>query len=191
MSSRPLRPILTAARAEAELARHGYVGLEHLFISLTKPECPETAALLAEFGITTEGARDVVRQVISSGQGDGPAYDSATLLATLGIDLDEIRRCVDTKFGPNAISDLYASPLGWSLRRRGPLCGPALSPDLKRVVDKTLGHCWDTSPPNLHERLLLNSMDSDGRGMGTVLEQLGIPSGSLRSALATRLQRVS
>ena len=191
LSSRPLSTVLAAAAAEANRARHGYVGLEHLFISLTRPEFPETAGLLIEFGVTTEAARDVVQQVVSAGNGDGPAYDSAALLATLGIDLDEIRRSVATQFGPNAIQDLYASPVGWNRRPRGPLCEPGLSPYLKRVVDKTLGRCWDTSPPHLHERLLLNSLDSDGRGTSTVLEQLGVPIGSLRTAVATRLQRAS
>ena len=40
LASRPIRPILAAARAEAGLARHGYVGMEHLLISLTRPEEP-------------------------------------------------------------------------------------------------------------------------------------------------------
>jgi hypothetical protein len=43
--------------------------------------------------------------VISSGRGDGPAVDAATLLASLGIDLDQIRHSVTTQFGPNAMLD--------------------------------------------------------------------------------------
>ena len=135
LSSRPIRPILAAARREAELARHGYVGVEHLLISLTLPEAPETARMLAEHGLTTQRTRDAVWLVVGSGRGDGPRFDPATLLATLGIDLDQIRRHVEAQFGPNAIDNLYASPVGWNLRPRGPLCDLGPSPQLKQTVD--------------------------------------------------------
>ena len=135
-SSRPIGAILAAARGEAELARHGYVGLEHLLISLTLPEAPETARLLAEHGLTTQRTRDAVWLVVGSGRGDGPRFDPATLLGTLGIDLDQIRRHIEAQFGPNAIHTLYASPVGWHLRPRGPLCDLGPSPQLRQTVDK-------------------------------------------------------
>ena len=99
-SSRPIRPILAAARGEAELARHGYVGLEHLLISLTLPEAPDTARLLAEHDLTTQRTRDAVWLVVGSGRGDGPRFDPATLLGTLGIDLDQIRHHIEAQFRP-------------------------------------------------------------------------------------------
>jgi hypothetical protein len=190
-SSRPIRPILAAARDEAELARHGYVGLEHLLISLTLPEAPETARLLVEHGLTTQRTRDAVWLVVGSGRGDGPRFDPATLLATLGIDLDQIRRHVEAQFGPNAIDDLYASPVGWNLRPRGPLCDLGLSPQLKRAVDNALGHCWDNAPPQIHERLLLHSLDSDSDALKAVLSELNTSIGQLRAAVAARLRLAS
>src|SRR5690242_11634762 len=87
----------------ATSSRHGYVGVEHLLISLRVPEAPETARLLAAHGLTTQRTRDAVGLVVGSGRGDGPRLDPATLLATLGIDLDQIRRHVEAQFGPNAI----------------------------------------------------------------------------------------
>jgi hypothetical protein len=190
-SSRPIRPILAAARGEAELARHGYVGLEHLLISLTLPEVSETARLLVEHGLTTQRTRDAVWLVVGSGRGDGPRFDPATLLATLGIDLDQIRRHVEAQFGPNAIDDLYASPVGWHLRPRGPLCDLGLSPQLKRAVDNALGHCWDNAPPQIHERLLLHSLDSDSDALKAVLSELNTSIGQLRAAVAARLRLAS
>jgi ATP-dependent Clp protease ATP-binding subunit ClpA len=188
---RPIGPILAAARAEAELARHGYVGLEHLLIALTRPETGPTAALLAHHGITTQTARDAAWLVIESGRGDGPRFDPATLLATLGIDLDQIRRRVEAQFGPNAIDDLYASPVGWNLRPRGPLCGLGISPQLKRVIDQGLGRCWDKTTPQLCERLLLHALDSESRALTAVLDQLAAPIGPLRSALTEQLRIAS
>ena len=190
-SSRPIRPILAAARGEAELARHGYVGVKHLLISLTLPEAPETARMLAEHGLTTQRTRDAVWLVVGSGRGDGPRFDPATLLATLGIDLDQIRRHVEAQFGPNAIDTLYASPVGWHLRPRGPLCDLGLSPQLKRTVDNALGRCWDTAPPQLYERLLLHSLDSDSDALKAVLSELDASVAQLRAAVTARLRIAS
>ena len=187
VASRPIRPILAAAHTEAELARHGYVGIEHLLITLTRPEGGQTARLLADFGITTERARDAVWLVVGSGRGDGPRFDPATLLATLGIDLDQIRRHVEAQFGPNAIHNLYTSHAGWNLRPRGPLCDLGISPQLKRVIDHALGRCWDNTPPQLTERLLRHALDSDSHALTAVLDELQTPIAPLRAAITERL----
>ena len=191
LSSRPIRPILAAARREAELARHGYVGLEHLLISLTLPEAPETARLLAEHGLTTQRTRDAVWLVVGSGRGDGPRFDPATLLGTLGIDLDQIRRHVEAQLGPNAIHTLYASPVGWNLRPRGPLCDLGPSPQLRHAIDNALGRCWDTAPPQVHQRLLLRTLDSDSDALKAVLDELDTPIGPIRAAVAAGLRLAS
>jgi hypothetical protein len=186
-SSRPVAPLLSAARAEAELAQHGYVGLEHLLIALTGPDAPATSRLLASQGITTLRARDAVLVVVGSGRGDGPRFGPATLLATLSIDLDEIRRNVDAQFGPGAIHRLYASDVGWNLRPRGPLCDLGLSPQLKRAIHRVLGDCWDAAPPQLHEHLLLSALDSNSPAVVAVLDALRTPLGELRLAIAAQL----
>jgi hypothetical protein len=118
VSSRPIGPILAAARTEAELAQHGYIGLEHLLITLTQSKASATAPLLAEHGITTQRTRDAVWLVVGSGRGDGPRFDPASLLATLGIDLEQIRRHVESQFGPNAIPPS-------TLARSAGTCAPA------------------------------------------------------------------
>jgi hypothetical protein len=190
-ASRPIQAILAAARAEAELAHHGYVGAEHVLVALTRPVAPGTAQLLADHGIGTERARDAVRLVIDSGRGDGPRFGPATLLASLGIDLDQIRRQIEGQFGPNAIHNLYASPAGWNLRPRGPLCDLGLSPQLKSVIHDALGRCWDTSPPQLPERLLLHTLDVASQAVGYVLDELQTPIEPLRATLTARLRIAS
>lgn len=191
MSSRPIAAILDAARAEASSARHGYVGLEHLLLALAHPDLGDQAALLAGFGATAPRVRDAVRLVIGSGRGDGPRFDAATLLAALGIDLDQVRRQVERRFGPTAVHDLYSGPVGWQIRPRGPLCELPISPNLKRAVSDALGHCWDNAPPQLHVRLLLAALDTDSPGVGAVLEQLTIDARSLRRAVAEQLKIAS
>jgi Clp amino terminal domain, pathogenicity island component len=192
MSPRPISRVLAAARAEAELARHGYVGLEHLLLALTQPDAaPATARLLAGQGISTRRARDAVWLVVGSGHGDGPRFDPATLLATLGIDLAQIRRRIEMQFGPDAIDHLYASDVGWNVRPRGPLCDLGLSPQLKRAIDHTLGRCWDTAPPLMHEHLLLNTLDSDSHALAAVLDELGASAARLRDAVTAQLKIAS
>jgi hypothetical protein len=147
--------------------------------------------LLAEHGVTYSRARDAVWLVVSSGRGDGPRWDAGTLLATLGIDLEEIRNQVEARFGPNALHQLYTSEVGWNLRPRGPLCDPQLTPQLKRTLDKALGQCWDTAPPRMHEHLLLAALDAGSTGLGCVLGELGVSPPLLRAAVTAELQIAS
>ncbi len=186
MSSPPIRPVLVVARTEAELARHGYVGLEHLLLALTRPEAPTTARLLAEHGVTTQRAREAVSLVVVAGLGDGPRFDPATLLATLGLDLEQIRRQVEQQFGPGAIHGLPDNPTLRNLGPRGPLCDLGLSPQLKCTCDNALARCWDTASSLMHEHLLLSALDSDSRALPAVLHQLGASIPALRAATTQR-----
>jgi ATP-dependent Clp protease ATP-binding subunit ClpA len=189
--SRPIGAVLTVARDEAERARHGYVGLEHLLLVLSHPSASATRHLLADRGVTLDRARDAVWLVVGSGRGDGPRFDSATLLATLGIDLDQIRRQVERQFGPNAIHRLYASEVGWNLRPRGPLCDLPLAPNLKKAISDALGGCWHNAPPALHPRLLIAALDTHSQGLTAVLDELGADPNELHAAATAALKIAS
>jgi ATP-dependent Clp protease ATP-binding subunit ClpA len=191
LRSRPIGAVLTAARGEAERARHGYIGLEHLLLVLAHPTAPATHHLLADRGITLDRAREAVWLVVGSGRGDGPRFDSTTLLATLGIDLDQIRRQVERQFGPDAIHRLYASEVGWNLRPRGPLCDLPIAPNLKKTLSDALGGCWDNAPPALHPRLLVAALDADCEGLTAVLDELGADRHELRRAATAALDIAS
>ena len=142
-------------------------------------------------GVTLDRARDAVWLVVGSGRGDGPRFDSATLLATLGIDLDQIRRQVERQFGPNAIHRLYVSEVGWNLRPRGPLCDLPLAPNLKKAISDALGGCWENAPPALHPRLLTAALDTHSQGLTAVLHELGADGRELRAAAAAALKIAS
>jgi Clp amino terminal domain, pathogenicity island component len=188
--SRPITGVLTVARGEAERGRHGYIGVEHLLLALAHPTAT-TGELLAEHGLTLDRARDAVWLVVGSGRGDGPRFDSATLLATLGIDLDQIRSQVERQFGPNAIHRLYTSEVGWNLRPRGPLCDLPITPNLKKALSDALGGCLDNTLPALHPRLLVAALDADSKGLTAVLNELGAHRHELRSAAASALDVAS
>jgi len=190
-TSRPIGAVLTAARGEAEQARHGYVGVEHLLLVLAHPTAPATRRLLVDHGITLDRARDAVWLVVGSGRGDGPRFDAATLLATLGIDLDQIRRQVERQFGPDAIHRLYAGEVGWNLRPRGPLCDLPLAPNLKKAIGDALGGCWDASPPALYPRLLIAALDTNSQGLTAVFGELRTRPHDLRADAIAALKIAS
>jgi ATP-dependent Clp protease ATP-binding subunit ClpA len=189
----PLCLALRLAQEEAETWRHGYFGVEHLLVVLAGSRARFVAGVLTDHGVTFERARDAVRVVVGSGRGDGPARDAAALLGTLGIDLDDVRRRVEARFGPNAIGELYASPVGWNLRPRGPLCGPDMSPQFKRAVHNAVGRCWDRDkvPPQLEERLLVGALDVDSAGLRHVLAELDVSPHRLRESVAAGLRIAS
>jgi hypothetical protein len=192
IAARPITSIVSVARAEAEQARHGYLGVEHLLLTLAHPTAPATHQLLAEHDIMLDRARETVRHVVGSGHGDGPQFDSATLLATLAIDLDQIRRQVERQFGPDAIQRLYSSEVGWNLRPRGPLCEPPPTPNLKKAISGAIGSCWDNpAPPRLHERLLLGALDTNSPGLTAVLDELHVPARTLRRQITASLRTAS
>ena len=191
MSPRPITPILATAREEATLARHGYVGLEHLLLALAHPEFGGVARFLEAHGAPLARARDAVWLVVGAGHGDGSRFDAATLLATLGIDLDEIRRQVERQFGATAMDDLYSGPVGWNLRPRGPLCDLPPNANLKRAVSDALGRCWNNATPHLPERLLLAALDSASPGLAAVLAELSVDASRLRGDLLGQVRIAS
>jgi Clp amino terminal domain, pathogenicity island component len=187
----PVAAVLFAARDEAEQARHGYIGVEHVLIALALPGAPVTRGLLAEQDITLDRARAAVRLVLGSGRGDGPGHDAATLLATLGVDLDEIRREVRRQFGPDAIDRLSQSEIGKNLRR-GPLCGLPSAPALKKAVSTLLeGSGQRFSPTRLHERLLRAALEVNSPGLTAVLAELDVPAHRLRAVVSANLRLAS
>jgi len=189
--SRPIGAVLTAVRGEAERAGHGYLGVEHLLLVLAHPTAPTTRGLLVDHGVTLDRARDAVWLVVGSGPGDGPPFDSATLLATLGIDLDQIRRQVERQFGPDAIYRLYSSEVGWNLRPRGPLCDLPFAPNLKKAINDALGGCWDNTPSALHPRLLVAALDTHSQGLAGVFHELGASPDELRIAATAAVKIAS
>ena len=90
------REVVVQAQAEARALGHGYIGTEHLLLAAAATE-GAAARILAGHGATPDALRAAIREEIGETRFDGEA------LATLGIDLDEIRRRVEASFGPGAL----------------------------------------------------------------------------------------
>jgi hypothetical protein len=176
--------LMATASREAEHARHGYIGCEHLLLALLADKDPTARDILAEHKIGLPAARAAVADVVSSGHGDGPRWNAADLLATLGVDLPAIQRQMRAEHGPHAIDELYRSPVGRRLTW-GPLCGPQMAPGLKKALFGTDGHAG--FPTSGHALLAL--LDAGSSGLGAVLAALGSSPGLLRLAASDRLRQ--
>ncbi len=159
--------LMAAAREEADRARHGYVGCEHLLLALLADKDPTARDILADHGISLPAARAAVAGVVSAGGGDGPRWNAADLLATLGVDLPAIQRQMRAGFGPHAIDELYRSPVGRHLSW-GPLCGPQMAPGLKKALFGSEGRA--RFPTSGHA--LLSLLDAGSGGLTAVLSAL-------------------
>jgi hypothetical protein len=176
--------LMITAREEAERARHGYVGCEHLLLALLADKDPTARDILASCSITLPAARAAVADVVSSGRGDGPRWNPADLLATLGVDLPAIRRQMRAGFGPHAIDELYGSPVGRHLSW-GPLCELQMAPGLKRAL---FGGDRPARFPN-SGHVLLSMLNAGSAGLGAVIAALGSSPDMLRLAVTERLRQ--
>jgi hypothetical protein len=97
----PARLAVVGAQEQARCRGDDRIRTEHLLLALYA--VPENLA------VTALGAgREVVERAIDARRTSGPVGD-AEALATLGIDLDEVRRQVEDAFGPGALESTRAA----------------------------------------------------------------------------------
>jgi ATP-dependent Clp protease ATP-binding subunit ClpA len=161
---------LERAHDEALALRHGSLGTEHLLLALAAE--PESAAgrLLARLGVAAAVVRAAAGRV---GDGPRPALDREAL-ATLGIDLDEVRRRVEESFGPGALERAHARTRGLARRACGPGASP-VSPLLKRAL--ATAACEAAARGHDHaggEHLLAGICAVVGSGAARILRELGV-----------------
>lgn len=178
--------LMTAAGQEAERARHGYIGCEHLLLALLADKDPTARDILADHKISLPAARAAVADVVSSGRGDGPRWNAADLLATLGVDLPAIQRQMRANYGPHVIDELYRSPVGRRLTW-GPLCGPQMAPGLKKALFANEGSI--RFPDSGHA--LLSLLNADSSGLREVLAALGSSPELLRLLASEKLRQAT
>ena len=89
------RDAVVLAQAEAAALGEDHIGTEHLLLGVAGGP-GEAARVLADHGATPEALRAAALP-----RPEGPL--DAGALASIGIDLDEIRRRVEASFGPGAL----------------------------------------------------------------------------------------
>jgi ATP-dependent Clp protease ATP-binding subunit ClpA len=92
------RRVIVTARREAARAGQGQIGCEHLLLGLLAEPGPAATAM-AEAGLELAAVRD---RLPRRGRSEPDPLD-ADALASVGIDLDQVRRAADAAFGPGAL----------------------------------------------------------------------------------------
>ena len=145
------RAVVAGAQDEARELRQPLIGTEHLLLAMLGPAGRHGLAgeLLTEHGLTRESIKV---------QLTGERLDSDAL-ATLGIDLDEVRRAAEEQFGPGALSD---SPKGTRDVPRGhiPFSKPA-----KKVLELSVREAMRLGADRINSaHLLLGVIRENGQG---------------------------
>ena len=103
-------PYLGAAAAISRRFNHEYIGTEHVLLAIAE-NGGTPARVLGAHGLSAAQIQAELVNVIGLGQRPADALDSDAL-ATLGIDLHEIRSKVEEEFGPGALERAAMSPQG-------------------------------------------------------------------------------
>ena len=91
------RASVARAQEEAREMGSGHIGTEHLLIALAREPQGLGGRVLRHVGVNADALRADAKRLAE------PSAIDPDALATLGIDLDEVRRRVEETFGPGAL----------------------------------------------------------------------------------------
>ncbi len=111
------RAAVALAEEEAVALGHDYIGTEHLLLGLAGTEDGVAGRVLASFGVTRDGLVGSVAGEVGRGCQARPRRLDSDALASIGIDLDEVRRRVEDAFGPGALERTRAGARALSASR--------------------------------------------------------------------------
>ncbi len=110
------RDTVIGAQEVARREQAGSIGSEHLLRALYDQEGNLALTVLEAFAVRREDVEAELERIRTGGT---PTPSDADALATLGIDLDEVRRRVEEAFGPGALDRTRAGLGRGGWRRRG------------------------------------------------------------------------
>jgi ATP-dependent Clp protease ATP-binding subunit ClpC len=171
----PAKQAILLAQDEATGLGHDYIGTEDLLVGLAGTGDSPGGLALSERGITPELARsEAPRQVQLAGVAPAGGITPAASLATIGIDVDEIRRRAEDNFGPGRF--VFPRP-AFTARAKKAL-------ELSVQEAQALGHDYIGT-----EHVLLGLL-AEGEGIAVrILSAAGVDPAELRSALLARARQ--
>jgi ATP-dependent Clp protease ATP-binding subunit ClpA len=168
------RAVVVGAQAHAVDLHHGWIGTEHLLLSLLDDPDRRAARLLAGHGVTVPWAREEVERIVGRGT---PDLD-AEALATLGIDLDAVRERVERTFGPGALARRRG--------RRGVCAGGHVpfTPRAKKVLELSLREAVARGDRSIGSEHVLLGLAREGEGVAArILRSRGVDHAIVAEAL--------
>ncbi len=191
------REVVVQAQAQARRLGHGYIGCEHLLLSVVGTDSP-AGDVLRSLGLTPEAVESAMRSILSGG--GGPVLDREAL-AAVGIDLDVVRERVEAAFGPGALTrppqrERRRLRRGWRRRGRCPTGAPSghipFTPRAKKCLQGSLRESVARRDGYIgveHLALALTAM-TDGLAP-RVFSQIGTPAAQARAEIISRYRRAS
>jgi ATP-dependent Clp protease ATP-binding subunit ClpA len=165
------RQAVVDARQEAGRAGQDQIRSEHILVGLLRHPGPAADALTAA-GLDIDSLR--TRLPRPTGGADDLASEA---LATLGIDLDAVRRATDASFGRGALDRA----------RRGHARLP-FAPDARQSLAGAVRHAQQLSSPEISSgHLLLGILEQRQNGALTVLTEAGADVPALRADVRRRV----
>lgn len=170
------RVVVLAQEVARGLNQHSLTPV-HLLVAMATDTKGTAHDVLAELGMTAAGARGSVARLA-----DWPLPPlDGDALATVGIDLDEVRRSTEAAFGPGALDQTPP-------RRDRPKGHIPFTKQAKKVMELSLRESLrlgDTYIGSGH--VLLGILRADTDGVRRVLADAGIDPGRLRTETTRRL----
>lgn len=178
--SQDARRAVVRAREEAAAAGHGEIGCEHLLLALLAEPGPAAAAMTAA-GLELAALRS---QLPPTGRAKPDALD-ADALASVGIDLDQVRRAAEATFGPGAIDRAGRARARRSGRMR-------LTAEAKKALERALHAAVELRYRELTGgHLLIGIIDQGHNGALDLLSALAVSPAALRADVITRLAKAA
>lgn len=170
------RRALVCARHEAVSTGQSRIGCEHLLLALLAEPGPASATLTAA-GVKLTALRAALPR---GGQPDPDLLD-ADALASVGIDLDAIRRATDAAFGPGALERAGRGRARKPGRMR-------LAADAKKALEPALRAAARLRHRQLSgAHLLIGIIDQGDNAALRLLAASGVNAAALRADLLARL----
>ena len=192
------RHVFVVAQAEAKGLGHNFLGTEHLLLGLLDGEGVAARVLRAE-GFTADAVRADVREMIggngSGGAGSGrsgaASVDDAEALASIGIDLDQVRAAVEESFGEGAL-DRPTARAGGRRRKRVvlPFGGIPIVPRAKKVLELSLREALSLGHSYIGTEHLLLAILREGQGVAATLLAEHVDPAELRAKVIDELRRL-
>lgn len=171
------REVVQTALTEAKSLGASRIGAEHLLIGIAATRSGPARDTLAAAGLDTERLRDLASRGPSGAAGSGKL--DADALATLGIDLDQVRRAAEAAFGPGALDRRAGRGRGTTAR---------LAPEAKGAFGRALRLAHAHGDREITAAHLLGGLINQGdNGAVRLLTAGGVDLAALRADLIRRM----
>ncbi|MBO0818560.1 MAG: hypothetical protein J2P30_25790 [Actinobacteria bacterium] len=170
------RRAVVRAREEAVAAGRGEIGCEHLLLGLLAEAGPAATAMTAA-GLELTVLRS---RLLQASRAESDALD-ADALASVGIDLDQVRRAAEATFGPGALDRARRA----RARRPGRM---RFTADAKKALELALHAAVGLRHRELTGgHLLIGIIDQGHNGALDLLSAFAIDPAALRADVTARL----